>query len=94
MVQRTTLGSLLKDPLRAAIFAALITLFAKWVDNRLQRRPDYINEYLKSMAYCAALVGFIMSVAFGKRNGSTTGYTGRTTPGVTGLGLGIRNPFQ
>ena len=73
MVQvNNPLKKILTDPLRAAIFAALVTLFAKWVDNRMLKKPDIIIEYLKAMAFNAGLAGFIIYSIF-KRGSSSSG---------------------
>jgi len=90
MVQTSNpLKKILADPIRAAIFAALVTLFAKWVDNRMLKKQDVITEYLKLMAFNAGLVAFIIySVFKQKGTGTGTGYAAAAArlPGLGFLG--------
>lgn len=51
-----TLAQTLQNPGYAAVIAALVTLVAKYVDHRISKKPDYLTDYLKSMAWCGALV--------------------------------------
>ncbi len=49
--------SMLRDPMYAAGIAAIIGLFAKWLDNRISDRTSKLVDYLKFALYSAALVG-------------------------------------
>ncbi len=51
-----TLSQTLTNPAYAAVIAAIVTLVAKYVDNRISKKPDYLTDYLKSMGWCGALV--------------------------------------
>lgn len=55
-----SLAQTLSNPAYAAIIAALVTLVAKYVDHRIAKKPDYLTDYLKSMAWCSALSFFIV----------------------------------
>lgn len=49
--------TMIRDPLYAAGIAALITVVAKWFDNRLSDEKSSVVDYLKSALFNAALVG-------------------------------------
>ena len=51
------LTSMIRDPMYAAGIAAVVGLFAKWLDNRISDRKGKLVDYLKSALYSAALVG-------------------------------------
>ena len=80
------LGSILNDPVRAAIFAALIGLFAKWVNNRMLKKEDDLPSYLKFMAYSAGLVGGII-FSINKKRGSGSS----SSSSSSGYGTGFKN---
>ena len=62
---------MIRDPMYAAIIAAIITFFAKWADNRMTQTKGTILGYLKSMAYSASLVGLWVYVVGGAASGSS-----------------------
>ena len=55
-----SLAQTLTNPAYAAIIAAIATLVATYVDHRVSKQPDYLTDYLKSMAWTGALVFFIV----------------------------------
>lgn len=64
------LGATLKNPASAALFTAIVTLIATYVDHRINRKPDYIVDYMKAMIFNGALVFFIINTVIGGRVGS------------------------
>jgi len=92
MSQQPQLGSILADPLRAAIFGALVALFAKWVDNRMQKKEETLLIYLKFMAFSAGLVAFVVYSVTQKKGRTSSGTGTGTTRGFLGnTGRSVNN---
>lgn len=67
------LGASLRNPASAALFAAIVTLVARYVDHRVSRKPDYLIDYLKAMIFTGALTFFVVNSIVGGRGGVAAG---------------------
>jgi hypothetical protein len=67
------LGASLRNPASAALFAAIVTLVARYIDHRISRKPDYLMDYLKAMIFNGALVFFVVNSIVGGRGGVAAG---------------------
>lgn len=61
-----TLGITLRNPASAALFAAIVTLVAMYVDHRVSRKQDYLLDYMKAMFFNGALAFFIVNAIVGR----------------------------
>jgi len=75
-----SLSQTLSNPAYAAVIAAVATLVATYIDHRISKQPDYLTEYLKSMAWSAALVFFVV-------------YTITNPKGMRRVGTIMNEPF-
>ena len=58
----------LKNPLVAAVVAAVITIAAKFIDNRINKTEFNVKDYTKSILFNAILVGFFVYVTGSSRS--------------------------
>lgn len=61
------IGVTLRNPASAALFAAIVTLVARYIDHRISRKPDYLFDYIKAMIFNGALAFFIVNSIVGGR---------------------------
>ena len=66
-------GTTLRNPASAALFAAIVTLVARYIDHRISRKPDYLLDYMKAMIFNGALTFFIVNSIIGGRAGMGVG---------------------
>ena len=52
--------SRLRNPITASIVAGLATLVARYVDHRINKKPDYLVDYVKAIGFVSGLVFFVV----------------------------------
>lgn len=60
------IGITLRNPASAALFAAIVTLVARYIDHRISRKPDNLIDYIKAMIFNGGLAFFIVNSIIGR----------------------------